>query len=171
MSDKKDKEARPAKGKGLLIKAVLGAVLVAAGGGGTFALVQSGMVGGHRDHGGMSALRSGHMPLDKVRNLARALADQADDDHFGLGSGGDHVEQDRLADARSGHHADALADAEGGERVQGAHPGVERRGYRAAVERRRAVVEERAAATARLIGRGRDAPALGTRRGFGTGLE
>ena len=38
-------------------------------------------------------------------------------------------------------------------------------------ERRRAVVEERAAATARLIGRGRDAPALGTRRGFGTGLE
>ena len=33
MSDKQDKDAKPAKGKGMLVKAVLGVVLVAAGGG------------------------------------------------------------------------------------------------------------------------------------------
>ena len=48
MSDKKDKEAKPkkAKGKGMLVKLVAGLVLVGAGGGGTFALVKSGMLGG-----------------------------------------------------------------------------------------------------------------------------
>ncbi len=50
MSDKKDKEAKPAKGKGMLVKVVLGVVLVGAGGGGTFALVQSGMIGGGKEH-------------------------------------------------------------------------------------------------------------------------
>ena len=50
MSDKQDKDAKPAKGKGMLVKAVLGVVLVAAGGGGTFALVQSGVVGGGKEH-------------------------------------------------------------------------------------------------------------------------
>lgn len=47
MSDKSDKEDKPKKkkGKGLLMKAVIGLVLVAAGGGGTFALVQAGMIG------------------------------------------------------------------------------------------------------------------------------
>jgi flagellar FliL protein len=50
MSDKQDKDAKPAKGKGMLVKAVLGVVLVAAGGGGTFALVQSGVVGGGKKH-------------------------------------------------------------------------------------------------------------------------
>ena len=50
MSDKQDKGAKPAKGKGMLVKAVLGVVLVAAGGGGTFALVQSGVVGGGKEH-------------------------------------------------------------------------------------------------------------------------
>lgn len=45
MSDKKDKPAKPKKGKGLIIKAVGALVLVAAGGGGTFALVKSGMIG------------------------------------------------------------------------------------------------------------------------------
>ena len=46
MSDKSEKAAKPKKGKGILVKALLGVVLVAAGGGGTFALVQSGMIGG-----------------------------------------------------------------------------------------------------------------------------
>ncbi|MFM5885120.1 MAG: flagellar basal body-associated FliL family protein [Novosphingobium sp.] len=50
MSDKKDKEAKPKKGKGLLVKAGLGIALIGAGGGGTFALVKSGMVGGG-EHG------------------------------------------------------------------------------------------------------------------------
>lgn len=48
MSDKHDTEDKPKKkkkGKGLLTKAVIGLVLVGAGGGGTFALVRSGMIG------------------------------------------------------------------------------------------------------------------------------
>jgi len=52
MSDKSDTEDKPKKkkkGKGLLMKAVIGLVLVAAGGGGTFALVQAGMIGSHED--------------------------------------------------------------------------------------------------------------------------
>jgi flagellar protein FliL len=49
MSDTSETEAKPTKkGKGLLVKALLGVVLIGAGGGGTFALVQSGMIGG--DH-------------------------------------------------------------------------------------------------------------------------
>ncbi len=47
-SDKKEQDEMPKKkGKGLMVKLVIGVVLVAAGGGGTFALVQSGMVGDH----------------------------------------------------------------------------------------------------------------------------
>ncbi|WP_374526875.1 flagellar basal body-associated protein FliL [Novosphingobium sp.] len=49
MSDKKDKVAKPKKGKGMLVKAVGGVALIAAGGGGTFALVQSGMIGGGKE--------------------------------------------------------------------------------------------------------------------------
>ena len=45
MSDKTG-TAKPKKGKQLLIKLVGGIVLIAAGGGGTFAVVQSGMLGG-----------------------------------------------------------------------------------------------------------------------------
>ena len=47
MSDKSDKDDKPKKkkGKGLLMKALIGLVLVGAGGGGTFALVQAGMIG------------------------------------------------------------------------------------------------------------------------------
>lgn len=62
MSDKSDKEAKPKGGKGLLIKAVLGVVLIGAGGGGTFALVQSGMIGG----GG-----EGHAKEDNKPRLVR----------------------------------------------------------------------------------------------------
>jgi flagellar FliL protein len=49
MSDNTEADAKPKKkGKGLLVKALLGLVLIGAGGGGTFALVQSGMIaGGH----------------------------------------------------------------------------------------------------------------------------
>lgn len=46
MSDKTDTPPKPKKGKGMLIKLLGGVVLIAAGGGGTFALVQSGMIGG-----------------------------------------------------------------------------------------------------------------------------
>lgn len=50
MSDKKDKDAKPKKGKGMVVKLVAGLVLVGAGGGGTFALVKSGMIGGGEAH-------------------------------------------------------------------------------------------------------------------------
>ena len=46
MSDKTNATDKPKKGKGLLIKLLAGLTLVAAGGGGTFALVQSGIMGG-----------------------------------------------------------------------------------------------------------------------------
>jgi flagellar FliL protein len=47
MSDNTEAEVKPKKkGKGLIVKAVIGLVLIGAGGGGTFALVQSGMIGG-----------------------------------------------------------------------------------------------------------------------------
>lgn len=50
MSDKPEADAKPKKGKGLIVKLVIGLVLVGAGGGGTFALVQAGMIGGGEGH-------------------------------------------------------------------------------------------------------------------------
>lgn len=58
MSDKTEKAGKSKKGKGLMVKALLGVVLVGAGGGGTFALVQSGMVGG----GGGTAAKEDNNP-------------------------------------------------------------------------------------------------------------
>jgi len=45
MTDKTDSAPKAKKGKGLMIKLIGGLVLIAAGGGGTFAMVQSGMIG------------------------------------------------------------------------------------------------------------------------------
>lgn len=47
MSDKKEKEAKPKKGKGAIVMVLGALVLVGAGGGGVFALVKAGMIGGH----------------------------------------------------------------------------------------------------------------------------
>jgi flagellar FliL protein len=47
MSDDKDKT--PKKGKGLMVKALGGLALLGVGGGGVFAAVQSGMIGGHAE--------------------------------------------------------------------------------------------------------------------------
>ena len=59
MSDKAEKSAEPKKkGKGLVVKAVGALVLLGAGGGGTFAMVQSGMIGG----GGESAKKEKDEP-------------------------------------------------------------------------------------------------------------
>ena len=46
MSDNEEKPAKPKKGKGLAVKALGALVLLGAGGGGTFAMVQSGLLGG-----------------------------------------------------------------------------------------------------------------------------
>jgi flagellar FliL protein len=48
MHDKAEGEVPPKKkGKGLMVKLVLGLVLIGAGGGGTFMAVSAGMIGGH----------------------------------------------------------------------------------------------------------------------------
>jgi flagellar FliL protein len=47
MSD--DTEKKPKKGKGLLVKALGGLVLLGVGGGGVFALVQTGVIGNHAE--------------------------------------------------------------------------------------------------------------------------
>ncbi|MEO5587609.1 MAG: flagellar basal body-associated FliL family protein [Novosphingobium sp.] len=64
MSDKTDKttEAKPKKGKGLVIKMLMATTLLGAGGGGAFALMRSGMIG---DHGG------GHAKEDNNPKLIR----------------------------------------------------------------------------------------------------
>lgn len=50
-SDKKPADdAKPKKGKGLIVKLVLGLVLIGAGGGGAFALMQTGIIGGGGEH-------------------------------------------------------------------------------------------------------------------------
>jgi len=46
MSSDKDKPAKPRKGKGLVLKIVLGLALVGAGGGGAFGLLAAGVIGG-----------------------------------------------------------------------------------------------------------------------------
>ena len=46
MSNDKSKPAKPAKGKGLLMKIVMGLALIGAGGGGAFGLLAAGIVGG-----------------------------------------------------------------------------------------------------------------------------
>jgi len=61
MSDKHDGEEKPKKkkkGKGLLVKVIGALVLIGAGGGGTFALVQSGMIG----HGGEAEKKEKDVP-------------------------------------------------------------------------------------------------------------
>lgn len=47
MSD--DTEKKPKKGKGLMVKALGGLVLLGLGGGGVFAAVQTGLIGGHAE--------------------------------------------------------------------------------------------------------------------------
>lgn len=47
MSD--DTEKKPKKGKGLMVKALGGLVLLGLGGGGVFALVETGVIGGHAE--------------------------------------------------------------------------------------------------------------------------
>lgn len=49
MSNKAEKAAKP-KGKGLMVKLLLGLVLIGAGGGGAIALVKTGVLGGGEDH-------------------------------------------------------------------------------------------------------------------------
>jgi hypothetical protein len=93
------------------------------------------MIGRHGDDGGAGAFGPDHMALDEIGDFAGAFADQADDDDLGIGAMGDHVEQHRFADARTGHDADALAHAKGGDGVERAHARIEGQAHRRPVER------------------------------------
>jgi hypothetical protein len=79
------------------------------------------------------------------RKSAAALADQADDDHVGLCGADDHAEQHRLADARAGHDADALALADRQQAVDRTHADIERLEHAATIERRLELARERPA--------------------------
>ena len=73
MSDTAEPGEKPKvkkKGKGLMIKAVGGLVLVAAGGGGTFALVQAGMLG------------SNEQPAKKIEKDVPKLIKKGEDDPY-----------------------------------------------------------------------------------------
>src|SRR6185503_20075567 len=71
---------------------------------------------------------------EELLHLAAALADQADDDHVGIRIAGHHAQERRLADARAGEDAHALAAAEIEEGVHGAHADVELLAHAAAEE-------------------------------------
>lgn len=48
--EKAEKAAKPAKGKGMLLMVGVAVAMLAVGGGGAFALVKSGMIGGEKEH-------------------------------------------------------------------------------------------------------------------------
>ena len=67
--------------------------------------------------------------LQELAHLAAALADQRDHHRVELRRAGEHREQRRLADARAGEDADALAGAERREEVDDPHAGPDRLGH------------------------------------------
>ena len=72
----------------------------------------------NRDDSGFRRAIAGHVPGHEIGDFAGPFADQPHDDGIGLRIVDDHVHQYRFADAGSGHDTDALAHAEGGQRVQ-----------------------------------------------------
>lgn len=86
MSDKKDKDAKPAKkGNGMMIKIIGAAALLGVGGGGVFALVATGMIGG----GGKIAVKEDNRPKLIRKGTTDPFAPAAKE---GEGDGGKNVE-------------------------------------------------------------------------------
>jgi len=77
-----------------------------------------------------------------VRQVGDPRNDQADHHDVGLRRADDHAEQDRFADARAGHDADALALADGEQAVDRAHAHIHRFEHAAAIERAREACTE-----------------------------
>ena len=82
---------------------------------------QAGRVAGRAHDDRARAARRAQRLLEEVDHLAAALADQRDDVHVRLGLARDLSHQRRLADARAGEDADALALADGQQAVEDAH--------------------------------------------------
>ena len=93
------------------------------------------MVGWNRDHDRLLADFGGQLGFDKIADFAAAFADQPDDDDVAFGPGDHLPHQHRFADARSRDDCDALAFADGQQRVDRAHAHVERAGDAAAAQR------------------------------------
>ena len=100
MSDKKDKDAKPKKGKGMLVKLVAGLVLIGAGGGGTFALVKSGMIGG--GEGGEHAKENNQPKL--VRKGEEDPFAPKSEGKEGEGEGGAEVEGDGGSEFKTSYY-------------------------------------------------------------------
>ncbi len=77
------------------------------------------------DYGAAAILRSENA-LDEFLHFASALADQRDDDDIRARVASHHSQQHALADTASGKQADALAATDGQERVDRAHPHIQR---------------------------------------------
>ena len=109
------------------VAALVAEVLGDAGGGqrGAQAHERRLVGGGDDDDRAGESLRT-EVVLEELPDLAAALADQGDDRDVGLAVAGDHRQQARLADAGAGEDAEALAAADGDERVEGAHAEGER---------------------------------------------
>ena len=71
------------------------------------------MIGRDRDDHRLAAHVRRKLGGEEVADLAAALADQADDDHVGVGAGHHLAHQHRFADAGAGDDRDPLADAGG----------------------------------------------------------
>ena len=78
-------------------------------------------VGGRDHHHAARAALGAQRVLEKIVQLAAALADQPDHQHLGRGAGGDHRQQGRLADPRAREDPQALAVAARREQVERAH--------------------------------------------------
>jgi hypothetical protein len=91
--------------------------------------------GGHHD--GALPSHGAQRSLEKLRDLAPALADQSHDDHVCHRAARHRAEQGALAHPRSGKEPDALPDPEREQTVDGAHAGRERLAHGPALERTR----------------------------------
>jgi hypothetical protein len=101
------------------------------------------LVGGGDDDDGAAQALLAEIVLQELLHLAAALADEPDDGDLRGGEARHHGQEHRLADARAGEDAHALAAAGGQEGVDGAHAEVEGLGDAAAGVRRRRIGPER----------------------------
>jgi hypothetical protein len=111
------------------------------------------LVAGRDHHHGPVAAR-GERSFQELAHLAPALAHQGNHDAVEALRPRQHGEEGRLADARSGEDADALAGAERREQVEGPHPGAQGRAHPGPAEGRRRVGVEGSGALARAEGAG-----------------
>ena len=95
------------------------------GGEGGLAAHHGGLVAGGDHHHGAGQPLGAEVVLEEAADLAAALAHQGDDGDLGVGAARDHGQQGGLAHPGAGEQADALAAAEGGEGVHGAHAGAQ----------------------------------------------